>query len=97
MQGEKLSERLNEIGENNAGHFCVIEESAVLTFYYQLWSEILTFSLYIWPKSFMNFQTVYEFISQYWEHLGLFILLKWSFFYYHICSKEQGLYIISEK
>ena len=76
MQGEKLSESLNGIGKNNAGHFCVIEESAVLNFYSQLWSEILNFSLYIWPISLVNFQTRCEFITQYWENMGFFILLK---------------------
>lgn len=81
---------------HNTDHFCIIAESAI--FFPQLWSEILTFSLQIWLKSLVNSQTGCEFITQYWEHLGFFILLKWSFFFsHHRCSMEQGLYIISEK
>lgn len=92
--GGKLSERLNGNGKYS-GHFCIIEESVVVLF--QLRSEILTFSLQVWLKSLVNSQTGCEFITQYWEHLGLFILLKWFFFSHHRCSTEQGLYIISEK
>lgn len=48
----------------------------LLAFFSQLWSEILTFSIQIWLESAVNSQTGCEFITQYWEHLGLFILLK---------------------
>lgn len=65
---------------HNTDHFCIIAESAI--FFPQLWSEMLTFSLQIWLKSLVNSQTGCEFITQYWEHLGFFILLKWSFFFF---------------
>jgi len=64
--------------ENTGDHFCITEESVVVLF--QLRSEVLTFSLQIWLKSLVNSQTGCEFITQYWEHLGLYILLKLFFF-----------------
>lgn len=82
-QRAKLSVRLNgkwKKKPHNTDHFCIIAESAI--FFPQLWSEILTFSLQIWLKSLVNSQTGCEFITQYWEHLGFFILLKWSFFFF---------------
>lgn len=82
-QRTKLSVRLNgkwkKKKTHNTDHFCIIAESVI--FFPQLWSEILTFSLQIWLKSLVNSQTGCEFITQYWEHLGFFILLKWFFFF----------------